>query len=396
MNKENNTVQKQFCIWCGNEIKPGSKFCPKCGKQQTDEENQLIDWLIAHTKDKLKGDAESSLFDAIKNFILSHLYGTLMSIAIVAAVGVTVYANEPYIEKYSDADAPVYSTDVLDNSYSQTNELGISEIRTICNDYLSVISNENNNPADGRYGFAPPAGFKFSGKYDVVYDEKFVSDDTFYLRDLTSKVITESKDFTLEISKQMHTGGYNVAEYIKEQYLEDAASAEKVYTRQLTFSVVEVNDHLYIAESRITSFTENENYQWPLIINETKLENILTDYITAIFTGNSTEAYEYPIDNNEITLYKESYTLPEKCYGFENLESVYIALYHRGSSLPAGEYMENAGYEVFTASVNVKVTEKQASGHISTMDTSHTFAFVVVDNNYYIIDDTIGAVGHIS
>lgn len=396
MNKENNTVQKQFCIWCGNEIKPGSKFCPKCGKQQTDEENQLIDWLIAHTKDKLKGDAETSLFDAIKNFILSHLYGTLMSIAIVAAVGVTVYANEPYIEKYNDADAPVYSTDVLDNSHSQTNELGISEIRTICNDYLSVISNENNNPADGRYGFVPPADFKFSGKYDVLYDEKFVSDDTFYLRDLTNKVITESKDFTLEISKQMHTGGYNVAEYIKEQYLEDAASAEKVYTRQLTFSVVEVNDHLYIAESRITSFTENENYQWPLIIDETKLKNILTDYITAIFTGNSTEAYEYPIDNNEITLYRESYTLPEKCYGFENLESVYIALYHRGSSLPAGEYMENAGYEVFTASVNVKATEKQANGHISTMDTSHTFAFVIVDNNYYIIDDTIGAVGHSS
>ena len=76
MNKENNTVQKQFCIWCCNEIKPDSKFCPKCGKQQTDEENQLIAWLIAHTKDKLKGDAESSLFDAIKNLIFSHLYGT--------------------------------------------------------------------------------------------------------------------------------------------------------------------------------------------------------------------------------------------------------------------------------------------------------------------------------
>ena len=60
MNTDNNSLQKQFCIWCGSEIKNQAKFCPKCGKKQIEEENQLTDWLIAHTKDKLKGDAESS------------------------------------------------------------------------------------------------------------------------------------------------------------------------------------------------------------------------------------------------------------------------------------------------------------------------------------------------
>ncbi|MBQ5327090.1 MAG: hypothetical protein J6K80_07795, partial [Oscillospiraceae bacterium] len=120
-----------------------SKFCTKCGKKQTDEENPLIDWLISHTKDKLKGDAESSLFDAIKNFILSHLYGTVMSIAIIAAAGITVYASEPYIQKYNDSNMPEYISALSGNAekapVSQHNAVSVNSVRNVCNKYLDII-----------------------------------------------------------------------------------------------------------------------------------------------------------------------------------------------------------------------------------------------------------------
>ena len=51
MKTDNNIAQnsKQFCIWCGNEIKPGSKFCPKCGKKQIEQVEEQIEGRFMNT-----------------------------------------------------------------------------------------------------------------------------------------------------------------------------------------------------------------------------------------------------------------------------------------------------------------------------------------------------------
>lgn len=399
MDTEKNISKKQFCIWCGSELKNQSKFCPKCGKKQIEKENQLVDWLISHTKDKLKGDTESSLFDAIKNFILSHLYGTVMSIAIIAAASITVFASEPYIKKYRDADKPEYITAALDliNSDSNVNynasaALDANAVRTICNDYLRIISKENIDPTGSSFGLCLPADFEFNGKYEVLYDERFLDTSSFILRSSTSKTISKPEEFILELSGQLYKSGYNVAEYIKEQYIEDAASAEKVYTREVAFSVVEIDGQLFIAESKINSFSENEQYEWPIVVDETKLVALMTDYINAVFTGGDLSSYEYHFPNeDDLNLYRDVLTLPDECNGFIRLDSVNLGLYNRHSSMIASQELEKMGFETFTADFNIKVVE-QIEGRF--MNTHHYFVFAVIDGEYYIVDDFIQSVGH--
>ena len=42
------------------------------------KDNLLITFLVDHTKDKLKGDIEDGLFEALINFLLSHLYSMII------------------------------------------------------------------------------------------------------------------------------------------------------------------------------------------------------------------------------------------------------------------------------------------------------------------------------
>ena len=84
--------EQRFCINCGAEItgQTASRVCPACGKDPDPEEHLFREFLLEHTKSKLKSDIDSKLFDIIKNWLLSHLYGIVLSIAVIAAAAVTI------------------------------------------------------------------------------------------------------------------------------------------------------------------------------------------------------------------------------------------------------------------------------------------------------------------
>ena len=72
-----------YCVWCGSENPADGVKCQKCGKALAAKENLLVSFLMEHTKDKLKGDIEDGIFDALKNFLLSHLYSMIIAVAFV-------------------------------------------------------------------------------------------------------------------------------------------------------------------------------------------------------------------------------------------------------------------------------------------------------------------------
>ncbi len=252
--------EKRFCIWCGNEINTDSKFCPKCGKKQIEEENRLIDWLVSKTKDKFKGDAESSLIEAIKNFILSHLYGTVMTISIIAASAVTIYAGEPYINKI-DADEISYHSAVENNGeytppvnreYDMTAN---SDIHTLCSRYLMYVNNENmRDAATGEplttESLKVPENTGLRGVYEVVKDERFK------LASNTGKrTVFDPAHHTLEISKNMSQQGYKVGECVVEEWR--AENDYQLY-REMIFCFVELDGQWLMVENRILELKENE------------------------------------------------------------------------------------------------------------------------------------------
>ena len=97
-----------YCVWCGCENPSQRKQCRKCGKALEAKDNLLITFLVDHTKDKLKGDLEDGLFEALKNFLLSHLYSMIIAVAfVVTAVAAVVTQNPaPHIRQVLKAPAP--------------------------------------------------------------------------------------------------------------------------------------------------------------------------------------------------------------------------------------------------------------------------------------------------
>ena len=98
------SADKKYCIHCGAEIilqaasettsasSAHKAVCPSCGKDPAPGEHLFREFLLEHTKDKLKGEIDDRLYNIIKNWLLSHLYGFVMSIAVIAAAVITVNA----------------------------------------------------------------------------------------------------------------------------------------------------------------------------------------------------------------------------------------------------------------------------------------------------------------
>jgi len=83
---------KKYCVWCGTAHGQKDTVCSQCGKRLDAKDRLFVEFLIDHTKDKLKGDIEDGIFDAIKNYLLSHLYSIVVAMSLVA-VAVTAALN---------------------------------------------------------------------------------------------------------------------------------------------------------------------------------------------------------------------------------------------------------------------------------------------------------------
>ena len=90
-------ADKKYCIYCGAENSVTAETCVHCEQNLHPKESLLKDFLVERVKDELKGNLQDTIYDAIKNFLLSHLYGTVMTVSIVSyavvATGVEVLAD---------------------------------------------------------------------------------------------------------------------------------------------------------------------------------------------------------------------------------------------------------------------------------------------------------------
>lgn len=94
--------ETKYCIWCGTPYADENNLCLKCGRQPSPKENLLIDYLVTHTKSTLKSNTNNSLYDAVKNWALSHLYGVVLGVTVVtAAVTVSAANTEKHIKNVS-------------------------------------------------------------------------------------------------------------------------------------------------------------------------------------------------------------------------------------------------------------------------------------------------------
>ena len=102
--------EKKYCIFCGAENPADADTCCACGRTMHPEEHLLKEYLYRKTKGKLRGKAEDSFLSVLKNWILSHLYGLVVTISLAALAVISVSASfssqPPYVRRISSPLTP--------------------------------------------------------------------------------------------------------------------------------------------------------------------------------------------------------------------------------------------------------------------------------------------------
>lgn len=89
------TEEQIYCGSCGAANKKSAVTCCECEKKLNKKGSPLLDFLKDHIKDSLQDKVTDSVFSVIKNFLLSHLYGAVLALCVIATVCMSVYASLP-------------------------------------------------------------------------------------------------------------------------------------------------------------------------------------------------------------------------------------------------------------------------------------------------------------
>ncbi|MBQ6488105.1 MAG: hypothetical protein IJI75_02650 [Solobacterium sp.] len=149
--------KKKYCIFCGAENTADADTCCACGRTMHPEEHLLKEYLYRKTKGKLQGKAEDSFLSVLKNWILSHLYGLVVTISLVALATITVSASfssqPPYVRRISSPLTPAEQALAIGNETGSVTAVPETPAVEEQNDEMIVTEEDTNEVSHLTYEF---------------------------------------------------------------------------------------------------------------------------------------------------------------------------------------------------------------------------------------------------
>lgn len=236
---------KRYCIFCGAENDADADVCCACGKTMHPKDHLLKDYLYRKTKDSLKGKAEDSFLSVLKNWILSHLYGLVVTVSLITVLAFRVISSSAaapdYIRNISYAERPdlialasdsamqgaiaeSQSTQMEETAAPELSEEETDEVLRVVETYAFRVIMEQINTEGGESDFDPsemretledyyvPESYGYRGAYEF-YEPLF--HDVTYVSVETDETEMTVNDPSTEIGKQILADGHTVVEYVR-------------------------------------------------------------------------------------------------------------------------------------------------------------------------------------
>ena len=247
----------KYCNYCGNEIDDDLMVCPDCKHTLDGKNAALIMFLKKHTKEELISKAEDSLFEYLKNYILSHLYGFILTVTIIAVPlsaitvvsGIKIVNERPVMNNYS-------STEVINNNDNQDSTVltdkDKEEIIGVISNYSIALENSGGTVTDELRNIWISSSIinntyhhAFSDRYDnKIYDSEYIvnSELKFDMNYGLNQVFTST-------GEELNDMGYDIVVIDMDciLYFENHPDYEKAYP-DYKVTMVKVDDRWYIAE----------------------------------------------------------------------------------------------------------------------------------------------------
>lgn len=309
----------KYCTSCGATNKKSAIYCVECERKINEKHRPFYDFLEKRIKGKVRGIAEAGAFNLVKNFLISHLYGTVLAVSVIATSTVVVATSTPYIKTVAAPD-PVVAASIGHNEENDKTEVDSNE--PVANEVEETITeqpkteeetdNKTKNidseekrirQGDAEYvvshyydrvmermysheGYTSDSdtlklsriyaennisGFGFSGVHDMMskavplgmYDETGISYEIIGFHDNTYKF---DSDVTSATAKKLYDAGFKVTEanyyisaYRKESdYHNNPSNPQEQEVYRIV--LVEHNGEWYIAEDVLISRVKGQTY----------------------------------------------------------------------------------------------------------------------------------------
>lgn len=182
-----NTEEIRYCSACGAANKKSATQCCACEKDLNLKGSPFVTYIKDHIKDNLQDTVNENIFSLIKNFLLSHLYGTVLTVCVVATVAMSAYAarlpagtervrmhpEEAFMrEEMQDDEGFAEDTDWSETALTEAWDF-------LAGSYESYAHEQGMNVTD----IKPPAcetlfaetlpGYTHTGKHDFAYNELY-------------------------------------------------------------------------------------------------------------------------------------------------------------------------------------------------------------------------------
>lgn len=270
------TEELIYCMHCGAANKKSAVTCIECEKKLNAKGSPFLDYIKDHIKDDLQGKVKDNVFSALKNYLLSHLYGAVLALCVIATVGMSIYAAKPpqgvesvhlhpdaaaALELQKDADLPAsvdmeaifYALDELMDSYdlyvdSRTGEPGTSPIVTRPTDDIFA------QPYLPAYASAEPHDFLNSEFHTMRPPSNEIGYQGGAMLRFDS--LRYGKDCRTDLSKRLQADGYTTTEINCVAFWTPDAErvapmeeiiADAIFLEEYLFTFVDIDGTWYIA-----------------------------------------------------------------------------------------------------------------------------------------------------
>ncbi len=258
---------KRYCIFCGSLLETDAGICPSCKKKIPEKDSPFREYLLRNTKEKLKEKVEDTVFSALKNWILSHLYGVVVSLLIVGIIAVNLFSPSLplYIEDMSSPRRPgeqqSYAAEESgteaqeQHGSSQNREDRQAVINTVHSFehavFYELLMSETGDPGGLEEPEKPSADYFLPLSYGVAIGNEFYYAFGYKATytDIDYEGITWNHPAT-DTGQKLLADGYDVAEVHAVNVYKDDRSDESPAVRSdpFMFVLVKADGNWYIAE----------------------------------------------------------------------------------------------------------------------------------------------------
>ena len=247
---------KKYCIYCGTEHAAEDLVCRRCARELDPKENLLKDYLISKTKDKFKGTIEDNLYELIKKYLLSHLYGVVVSVSVVFLATTSVFAG-------GISETPVYveehhgNQEVVDQPVQNNMTSEEKALRDFVKDYTFIFDSDfdlNPHLADSFQRFQLPESYGYSGEFDL-FDIAYTTEPCIIVKGSFSAIEADPQNPATSLGKQLVQDGYRIAQGTVERsqaYDDGQGDSKLLAENHYQVTLVLMDDQWFIAEFKET------------------------------------------------------------------------------------------------------------------------------------------------